>query len=187
MADRLLAAARESILAVGWKRTTLSDVARVAGVSRPTVYRTFADMAGLLAELMTREWAEVVAGVVAADDSTTEWPERIASRLVGTVDALRENELLRRMIDVDPEWLLPYLLERRGRSQDAVLDMLANLIVHAQSEGSVRDGDPVLLARTLMLAAHGSVLSAQTMTDGTVTTGALDRELTELVRRYLVP
>ena len=154
MADRLLAAARETILAVGWKRTTLTDIARAAGVSRMTVYRTYADMPTLFGDLMTHEWAEVVAAVVAADDAAAEWPERIASRLVGTVAALRENELLRRMIDVDPEWLLPYLLERRGRSQDAVLDQLADRIAEAQSEGTLRDGDPVVLARALMLRAE---------------------------------
>lgn len=187
MSDRLLVAARDTILAVGWKRTTLTDIARAAGVSRMTVYRTYADMPTLFADLMTREWAEVVAAVVAADDATADWPDRIASRLVGTVAALRTNELLRRMIDVDPEWLLPYLLERRGRSQDAVLDLLADRIAQAQSEGAVRDHDPVVMARTIMLAAHGFLFSAHTMADDAITTDELDRQLAQLVRRFLAP
>ncbi len=191
MADRLLDAARESILSVGWKRTTLTDVARRAGVSRMTVYRTYPDMPALFGDLMTREWAEVVAAAVAtqgpASDIAGDGPERVAAGLVGAVAALRDNDLLRRILDVDPELLLPYLLDRRGRSQDAVLDLLADRVAEAQAEGGLRSGDPVLLTRAIVLAAHGFVLSAHTMADDDVAQASLDEELAELVRRYLAP
>ncbi len=184
-ADRLLDATRESILSVGWRRTTLTDVARRAGVSRMTVYRTYPDMPSLFRDLMTREWAEVVGDLASTDELTGPWPERIAAGLVGAVSALRNDELVRRIVDVDPELLLPYLLTRRGRSQDAVLDLLSERIARAQIDGDVRDGDPVLIARALVLAAHGFLLSASTMTDRDRTEARLDQELTELVRRYL--
>lgn len=148
MVDRLLSAARESILLVGWKRTNLTDVATRAGVSRMTVYRTYGDMTALLADLMMREQAELAGDVldpVDGVDSVDSWPDRIASGAVRTVVALRDNELFRRMIDVDPEWVLPYLLHRRGRFQDALLDVLADRIAQGQKErgqgeGGVRDG-----------------------------------------------
>jgi len=184
-ADRLLDAARESILSVGWKRSTLTDVAGRAGVSRMTVYRTYPDMPALFGDLMTREWAEVVAAVNATQDPDGDWPERIAGRLVGVVAALRENDLFRRIVDVDPDLLLPYLLDRRGRSQEAVLDLLADRIAEAQDDGRLRQGEPVLLARAIVLATHGFVLSAHTMTDDVVDLELLDQELAELVRRYL--
>ncbi len=184
--DRLLDAARESILLVGWKRTTLTEVARRAGLSRMTVYRTYADMTGLLGDLMTREWLQMLAELneTAAEQP---WPERIGAQVVATVRALRANPLFHRIVDVDPELLLPYLLDRRGRSQEAVLDLLADRIAEGQAEGGLRRGDPVLLARAIVLATHGFVLSAHTMTDGVVTATALDQELAELVRRCLAP
>ena len=55
--DALLDAARASIVAVGWRRSTLTDVARRAGVSRMTIYRRWPDMQSLVADLMTREWS----------------------------------------------------------------------------------------------------------------------------------
>lgn len=186
-ADRLLAAARACVLDVGWKRTTLTDVANRAGVSRMTVYRTYVDMDSLFGDLMTREWAEVVASVVATDDADAAWPDRIATGVAKSVTALRDDALLRRMVDVDPEWLLRYLLNRRGRSQDAVLDMLAGQITQGQADGSLRAGDPVLLARSIVLTAQGFLFSSHTMTDGTVTHADLDHELAELVRRFLTP
>ena len=60
------------------------------------------------------------------------------SGIVATVQALRDNALLRRIVDVDPEVLLPYLLDRRGRSQEMVADALAG----ADRPGPAREVDP---------------------------------------------
>ena len=185
--DRLLAAARACVIDIGWKRTTLTDVAHRADVSRMTVYRTFSDMPTLFAELMTREWAGVVAAVIEDQPAGSTWPERIAGGVAGTVRALRANELFRRAVDLDPEWLLPYLLERRGRSQDGVLEVLTERIAEGQAAGEVRRGSPALLGRGVVLAAHGFALSVSTMTDDEVPEDALDAELAELIRRYLHP
>ncbi len=185
--DRLLEAARDCILAVGWKRTTLTDVARRAGLSRMTVYRTYPDMTTLFGDLMTREWVALLAGVVADESPEGSWPTRIASEVVHSVSALRTNPLFHRIVDVDPELLLPYLLERRGRSQQAVLDLLVDGIAQGQKEDGLRQGDPQLLARTIALIAQGFVLSPSTMTDEGISADDLDAELTALVERYLAP
>jgi AcrR family transcriptional regulator len=186
-ADRLLDAARASILSVGWSRTTLTDVARRAGLSRMTIYRTYPDKSALFGDLMTREWAEVIEAVLAETPSDGGWPAVIADRVARIAAELRTNEVFRRIVDVDPELLLTYLLERRGRSQDALLEILAERIREAQAEGGVRDGDPGLLARTVLLTAHGFTLSGHTMADGTVTEADIDAQLVELIRRYLAP
>jgi len=191
--DGYLHAAREAILAVGWSRTTLTDIARRAGVSRMTLYRRWPDTQTLLADLMTREWGGVV-GVAAelTDDPETHADSlrRITDGVVATVRGLRGNALLRRIIEVDPELLLPYLLDRRGRSQDLLATALAGLIGEGQRDGSVRGGDADLLARSLLLACHGFALSAHTMTDGAVASRDVDvtdfdTELAHLVERFL--
>lgn len=185
--DRLLEAARDCILAVGWKRTTLTDVARKAGVSRMTVYRTYPDMTSLFGDLMTREWVGLLAGVRAEESEGESWPARIADELVHSVAALRENPLFHRIIEIDPELILPYLLQRRGRSQQAVIDLLVEGIIQGQAEGGLRAGDPQLLARSLVLLAQGFVLSVQTMTDEAVSADDLDAQLAALVEGYLAP
>src|SRR5215204_5092687 len=58
--EAMLEAARACVLAVGFRRTTFSDVARRAGVSRMTLYRRFPDLETLLASLMTWEFGRVV-------------------------------------------------------------------------------------------------------------------------------
>jgi len=184
-----LDAARACILDVSWRRTTLTEVARRAGVSRMTIYRTWADMPAVLGDLMTREWGEVVARAVGDADAalgkTATAADRIVAEVVATTRALRDNELFLRIVELDPELLLPYLLTRRGRSQQAIAELTAGRLREGQQDGSVRDGDPVAIARSLLLATHGFVLSAHTMVDDEVGEDALDRELEHLVRRVV--
>ncbi|MCR1781173.1 TetR/AcrR family transcriptional regulator [Nocardioides carbamazepini] len=188
--DGYLDAARECILDVGWRRTTLTEVARRAAVSRMTIYRAWSDMPALLGDLMTREWGTLVADRV--DLSATPTPEAIADAVVATVHALRENELFTRIVELDPELILPYLLSRRGRSQELILQVLEAAITEGQRAGAITDGDPRAIARGLVLAAHGFVLSAHTMVDtdesgAGVDQPALDDELHALVSRSLTP
>jgi AcrR family transcriptional regulator len=182
-ADLALDAARASILDVGWSRTTLTDVARRAGVSRMTIYRRWSDMGTLLADLMTREWSDLVqVDTTGADDL-----DRLVRSVVGTVQAVRANPLFARIVEVDPERLLPYLLERPGRSQGLVLAAVVAQVEAGQASGDIRAGDPQLLARSIVLACHGFTLSARTMTRPGVSVATLDAELAALLEGYLRP
>ncbi len=184
--DAYLDAARECILDVGWRRTTLTEVARRAGVSRMTIYRTWADMPTLLGDLMTREWAGVVVAEVSSADDVHA-VRRITDGIVGTVRQLRANELFVRIVELDPELILPYLFSRRGRSQDLILALTTEAVTEGQRAGEVRDGNPVAIARALLLAVHGFVLSVHTMVDEHATEQELDAELATLVTRSLQP
>src|SRR3954462_14504295 len=128
-----LDAARACILDVGWRRTTLTEVARRAGVSRMTIYRTWADMPQLLGDLMTREWGAVVADALAEDDPGKPTIDRLVDDIVATVRRLRENELFVRIVDLDPELILPYLFSRRGRSQESILELTVAALREAQA------------------------------------------------------
>lgn len=177
--DAYLDAARACILDVGWRRTTLTEVARRAGVSRMTIYRTWPDMGQLLGDLMTREWA----GIVTASDPHLD----IADRMLATVRALRDNELFVRIVELDPELLLPYLLHRRGRSQDLILELIADAVREGQAAGTIRAGHPTVIARSLVLAAHGFVLSGHTMVDDEVSEEDLYAEARLVIARVLAP
>ncbi|WP_181309938.1 TetR/AcrR family transcriptional regulator [Nocardioides campestrisoli] len=177
--DPYLDAAHACILDVGWRRTTLTEVARRAGVSRMTIYRAWPDMGALMGDLMAREWGAVVA--------TSTLTGSIADGAVAVVEHLRRNPLFRRIVELDPELLLPYLLARRGRSQQAILEALTDRIAEHQARGAVRDGDPAAIARAMLLLGHGFVLSLHTMVDEQVAEEALMIELHELVERHLAP
>lgn len=186
--DVYLDAARDCILDVGWRRTTLTEVAKRAGVSRMTIYRAWSDMGSLLGDLMTREWVGIAAATRVADaDTAIATPSGIATAALSIVRALRDNELFVRIVELDPELMLPYLLSRRGRSQEALIELLAAEIVSGQRAGAIRAGDPVLMARSLTLAGHGFVFSALTMVDAGVGLDDLDQEYARLIVGSLTP
>jgi AcrR family transcriptional regulator len=153
--DPLLDAARECVLAVGVRRTTLTDVARRAGVSRMTLYRRYPDLEAVLSALMTREFGRLIGR--AAEGGTTR--ERVVAMVVGGCRALAADPLFVRLLDVDPELLLPYMTRRLGGVQKIAVAAGAEAL--AVDDGSVRrDAPPEALAAGIELIARGFVLAS---------------------------
>jgi AcrR family transcriptional regulator len=156
--DRLLDAARECVLAVGVRRTTVTDVARRARVSRMTLYRRFPDLEGVLGALMTREFGRVVAQAAERAEGVTA-RERVVAMVVHGARSLAKDPLFVRLLDVDPELLLPYVTQRLGGMQKMAVAAGAQAL--ATPDGSVRtDVSPAVLSAAIELIARGFVLAA---------------------------
>lgn len=183
--DVLLDAARDSVLEIGLRRTNLTEVARRAGVSRMTMYRRWPDMTALMTDLLRREWLRLAVDAE-AEAVGGNGRERLVDALVRVVRALRSHAMFRRVVEQDPQVLLPYLVERRGAVQEAILLRSVVSIRDGQADGSLRAGEPALLGRSLLLAVYGFVLSVATMADG-VGEDCLDDQLREMLDRYLRP
>ncbi|HEY7488900.1 MAG TPA: TetR/AcrR family transcriptional regulator [Streptosporangiaceae bacterium] len=187
--DVVLDAARDCVLGVGVRRTTLTDIARRAGVSRMTIYRRWPDVRTLVADLMTREFVGLVRAVVRLQPGRPVGPA-VVDNLVNGVRAFRAHPLFRKIIEVDPELLLPYLLERRGASQDAMLQMIEHDLRAGHDDGSIRTDDVTRQTRGVLLIVQSFVMSAHTMTDEgdpALSVAALDDELRRILERYLLP
>lgn len=186
----MLDAARDCVLAVGVRRTTLTDVARRAGVSRMTLYRRWPDVRTLVGDLMTREWIALAVGAMPPADQDVPTRTRLADGLVAGVAAFRSHPLFDKIVDVDPELLLPYVLDRRGASQDALLGLITGALAEGHADGSVRRLHPELQARSLLLVVQSFALSLRTMTeadDPELTDAAFLEELRTLLERTLTP
>ncbi|MGQ5228061.1 TetR/AcrR family transcriptional regulator [Streptomyces sp. yara] len=188
--DAVLDAVRDCVLAVGVRRTTLTDVARRAGVSRMTLYRRWPDVRSLVGDLMTREWIAVATGAM-----PERAPDLTARELLtkGLVDAVRDfvtHPLFRKILDVDPELLLPYVLDRRGASQEALLELLAGVLREGHADGSVRRAPVERQARSVLLIVQSFTLSLRTMTDEDdpeLSAEAFLGELRGILERTLTP
>lgn len=182
----VLDAARDCVLAVGVRRTTLTDVARRAGVSRMTLYRRFADADALVRALMASEFGGVLRR---AEESARRRPTaraRLVATAVAAASGLRTEPLFRRVIDVDPELLLRYVIGGLGSTQRAALDQLVRAIAAGHTDGSIRQADVHELAHAVLLIVQPFVLSAATVAP-TLDESALDRELALVLDRYLAP
>lgn len=160
-AGRLLEAAYGCVMDVGLRRTTIADVARRAGVSRMTVYRQHVDLNSLVAALLTRE---LVAVLDAAAREVEELPtarERLVEASILVVDRISRHPLYRRVLDVDPELLLPLVVDRFGSTQLAARDVVRRQLEEGQQDGSVRAADTSLQATCILITVQSFVFSAR--------------------------
>ena len=109
--------------------------------------------------------------------------------LVAGVAALRAHPLFHKIIEVDPDVLLPYILERRGTSQDAMLRALEGTLRAGHRDGSIRKGHPARQARSMLLTLQSFAMSGHIMTgdDPALSAAAFDEELRQILERYLTP
>ncbi|CAA9539551.1 MAG: hypothetical protein AVDCRST_MAG30-4595 [uncultured Solirubrobacteraceae bacterium] len=163
--DPLIDAARASVMAVGVRRTTMAEVARRAELSRQTAYRRHPDVASLLSSLMTREFGRVLARAAAEVGDPSTGREQVVARTVLGGRMLAADPLFTRILDIDPELLLPYVVERLGEVQKLVIAELGGLIAAGIADGSIREERPERLAAAVELLARGFLLGAHAERD----------------------
>jgi len=178
--DRILDAAASCVTAYGVERVTLAEIARRAGVSRPTVYRRWTDTRDILAALLTSR----VIGVWRDVRSQGQGREALVRRIVAVADRLRRDELIMSVLLSSPELAMVYIAQRLGTSQQVLIDAAASEIEAAQRDGSARAGDPRQLAAMVLLITQSTIQSAQIVRP-ILDADALARELAHSLNGYL--
>ncbi|MBW4719028.1 TetR/AcrR family transcriptional regulator [Saccharothrix obliqua] len=164
--DALLDAARDCVVEVGVRRTTLTDIAKRAGVSRMTLYRRYPDVRTLVRALMTREFGALLRRVEEARQPAAHARARLVAEAAASIRLLAADPLLRRVLDLDAELMLPYLVDRLGSTQELVEAHLLNRVAEGHADGSIRAGDPAAQARLVLLTTQSMVLSVRLATTG---------------------
>ena len=178
--DRIMAAAASCVRDFGVERVALAEIARRAGVSRPTVYRRWPDtrsiLAALLTERITGAWTEVPArGTGRA---------ALVARIVGVAQRLRADDLILSVLRSAPELAMVYIADRLGTSQQILIDAVAEELRAAQADGSVRAGDARQLAAMVLLIAQSTIQSGQ-IVEPILDAESLSTELTRALNGYL--
>jgi len=181
--DRILDAVRACVAEFGVKRTTLAEVARRAGVSRPTIYRRWPDTRTLIAELLNREIVESIAPPTRTDVDAR---AQLVAAVVEVVAAIQANVLFDKLFRTDTDLMLTYVVERLGRSQRDLIKHFALAIARGHRDGSIQPGDPTEMATMLLLIAQSAVQSGR-MVAGHLPGDRLRRELTRVLDGYLRP
>jgi TetR/AcrR family transcriptional repressor of uid operon len=137
ISERILDAAYEHFIRVGFQRATMDDVARRAGVSRITVYRRFAGRDALVEQVVRREFQRYFGQFLleVAQASTAE--ERLVVGFVSSIRTIRANPLIGLLLAPDDADAAATLLSDHGRTLAAVRAFLAGQLRREQRAGEI--------------------------------------------------
>jgi AcrR family transcriptional regulator len=135
---RLIRAALDCFLSFGVRKTSLTDVADRAGVSRATAYRVFGDKNGLVRAVAEAEVTRFLNEL----DKVVVWDAALADALeqaiTFTLNYLRGHAVLQRLIASEPEQLTDMVVPRPGEQS------LVQVLLPAVVERFVRTHHDVL-------------------------------------------
>ena len=88
-----------------------------------------------------------------------------------------------RLLELDPQYLLPIIVDRRGSTARGAEDLLAAALAPSE-DGSVNAPDPVAVARTIVTAASAWIFSTLALQTGDPAGTRYD-EFATMIERYL--
>lgn len=151
--DQILEAAISTMTLYGLARLTLADVAKTARLSRQTLYRYFPTRDDLIAAAVLREQQALIRLVEESARPIEPLAEALEVALSTSVQAASEHPLLQRLIEVEPEGLVPFLMSPSAPVLGAARPALARLITDRRPDVSATDADVAADAMTRLLVS----------------------------------
>ena len=118
--QRILHAAVEAAAVHGVRRLSVADVAKRAGLSRPTLYKHFPSKDALVVAAVQREADLILDAVRAVVDATADPRAALEVGVLTALRLLRDHPLLDRVVRTEPEVLVPLLTTDDARVLAAV-------------------------------------------------------------------
>jgi len=179
---RILEHASALIAARGTSRLTIAELAREAGVSRPTIYRRWASTDEVVRAALLRQTVEIVHRLSPRIDERRD----LVSEVLRFADLFAEDPVFGRLLATEPASFTQYSLERVGTSQRVMLSWLADAIARCQGTESVRSGDRDDMSVMLLLIVQSAILSHRAVAS-LIGTREWRAELAHAVDGYLRP
>ena len=150
--QRILEAAYECVARWGLGKTTVEDVARQAGLSRATIYRYFPEGRDeLLRSVVAWENGRFFARLYDAVSDSESLEEVMERGLMFAHRAVAEHEVLQRILETEPDLLLPTLtVESRGTMELIAAFLEPYLARHELAPGMSAPEAAAFLARMVL-------------------------------------
>ncbi|AZA12104.1 TetR/AcrR family transcriptional regulator [Corynebacterium gerontici] len=186
--EAIMLAARQQVVQLGTRRTTMSSIARGAGISRPTLYARFSGKDAVLSKLLTHELLSIVA-------QKHRRPESGAAFIAVLMEAARSvaaNPVVKAIVEEQPELLGTYFFRRLGESQVRIIATLERTLRHIQATApqSITHREPHAAATMCCSVLQHFAISARIFQPVLRVKGAQstwDQELEVMLEGYLLP
>ena len=135
-----------------WRKTTVEDAAREAGVSRATVYRYFpGGRDELIGAVVGWEFARFFRRLYDEVHEAETLEEVMERGLVFAHNAIVDHEVLQRILQTEPEILVPRLTVEANETHTLIAAFLVPYLVrHGMAEGAELDTAADFLARMVL-------------------------------------
>lgn len=176
--SRLLDAAREEFIAHGIARTAVGDIARRAGVSRPTLYRKCGDKEDIVAAVLVRETTEFFVRAQAVLAPLPHAEGRMVEAFVMGMREARDHPLVMALKEFDSESFSRNVFDVNATGYQGLLAVIAELLAD--------DDYPVpAVKRSLDLAFR--LTSTFLVNPSVLLPTDTDENTREFATRYLLP
>jgi AcrR family transcriptional regulator len=163
----ILDGALAAFLDVGVRRTSMGDVARRSRISPATLYRKFAGKSGLVEAVALREVRRFLADMDDTLEATRraggDAEEQVITLGLSVIDWIRRNRLLRRLLETEPELVLPLLTTQGTPVLTLGRTYLRGVLERLQREGVLPKYDPDPIAETLARLALSLALTPESV------------------------
>ncbi|SHR28201.1 TetR/AcrR family transcriptional regulator [Mycobacteroides abscessus] len=176
--SRLLDVARTEFIAHGIRRASISDIARRAGVSRPTLFRRCGDKNDIVTAVAVRDLVGFFARAKAVVESEQSLEGKITEAFVLGMRQAREHPMVKALIEFDDPSLAQNLLGANSGSYRMMINAIVNLVNddHSYPSAAIEQALEISLRLTATLIASPMA---------TLPTES-DDNAREFARRYIV-
>ncbi|WP_028933809.1 TetR/AcrR family transcriptional regulator [Pseudonocardia spinosispora] len=178
---QLIKAAEACFADYGLTRTRMDDVARRAGVSRPTVYRYFRDRDALVAAVIERRATRFAARAREYIGQFPEFADKVVEGLAFAIAAGRGDEIVSKLVEPESLSLATDVLTGSNFAQELTDELWRPIFEAAQSAGQMRpELDPFEISSwfsdiELMLVGRPDLVDAG------------DTDFRETIRHFVLP
>jgi len=159
--DRLLAATYRCVERFGLAKTTVEDVVKESGVSRATIYRQFpGGRDELLLETVGWELANYFNELADHVRDAPDLAELLRRGLAFAHRSVTEHAVLRKIMDTEPERLLPLLTTEATRTLPFIADFLLPYLRREAEADRLRPGVDLDQAAEYLARAILSLIGA---------------------------
>lgn len=137
---QILKAAESMFQRYGVSKTTMDDIAKEAGVSRPTVYRYFGDRDSLITALIEARSRRLFDKARAYLRERSTLADQIVDGLIFLVERGRHDPIVRLIVSPEHMDLATALVGSTGLAARLTYEMWAPLLAEARERGEIREG-----------------------------------------------
>lgn len=157
----ILDAALQRFIERGLHRTTMEDVANAAGVGRATVYRRFGDKDSLIQAVILRECRRNLQAIEIRIAPMNNKLDALLEAFVVGAEMAHQHPLLTRLLQTEPEQILPQLVRTMGAVMQFSRLYLAQQIRLGEDQGDIAPLGAEKTAEMILRLFQSLVLSPE--------------------------